>query len=176
MCVLSNRLFHFSYKSLNAPSENIMFLWNFCHLFPVLFYDWNKSITDSFWFFRGFSRNHFLEGCFTFQCGRDCFSDREALFLSECKGGRGGGGAPWGALVLMQGFSKKIIGWGSTPSPSPLSIPPTKGNSVFIFLDSTKLKIVWKRIIFLKQHVPIILWYFPSWLISTKLVIFIEIK
>ena len=172
MCVLSNNLFHFSYKSLNAPSENIMFLWNFCHLFPVLFYDWNKSITDSFWFFRGFSRNHFLEGSFTFQCGRDCFSDREVLFLSEC---RGEGRAPCRASVLMQGFSKKIIGWGGTPSP--LSIPPIKGNSVFIiFLDSTKLKIVWKRITFLKQHVPIILWYFPSWLISTKLVIFIEIK
>ena len=31
----------------------------------------------------------------------------------------GGGGAPWGALVLMGGFLKKIDGW---------QVPPTMGN------------------------------------------------
>ena len=31
-----------------------MFLWNFCHLFPVLFYDWNTIINYSFSDARGF--------------------------------------------------------------------------------------------------------------------------
>ena len=34
--IFSNKLLHFSYKSLNVPSEKIIFLWNLCHLFPVL--------------------------------------------------------------------------------------------------------------------------------------------
>ena len=48
----------------------------FCRIcaivFPVLFYEWNTSINDSFQFCLVFSRNHFLEGSFTFQwrvCG-----------------------------------------------------------------------------------------------------------
>ena len=52
--IFPNKLFHFSYEILNAPSEKITFLWNFCHLlsfFPVLFYEWNKSINGSFTFF-----------------------------------------------------------------------------------------------------------------------------
>ena len=34
----NHQLFYFSYKVLNAPSVEITFLWNFCHLFPVMFY------------------------------------------------------------------------------------------------------------------------------------------
>ena len=34
--IFSNKLLHFSYKSLNVPSEKIIFLRNLCHLFPVL--------------------------------------------------------------------------------------------------------------------------------------------
>ena len=29
----------------------ITFLWNFCHLFPVLYYEWNTSIDDNLFFF-----------------------------------------------------------------------------------------------------------------------------
>ena len=54
--VFSNKLFHFSYKILNAPSKKIMFSRNFCHLFSVLFCD-----SDFF-----FSRDHSLKGGFTF--------------------------------------------------------------------------------------------------------------
>ena len=115
-----------------------MFLWNFCHLFPVLFYDWNKSITDSFWFFRGFSRNHFLEGCFTFQCGRDCFSDREALFLSECKGGRGGGVPHEEHWFWCRGF-QKIVGWKRAPSPLPIMENPEMKTSSENFIFSIML-------------------------------------
>ena len=58
---------------------------DFCHLFPVLFYAWNTSINDSFWFLGFFSRNHFLEGGFTFQQGV-CFSDG-VLFIFKWGGG-----------------------------------------------------------------------------------------
>ena len=54
-----------------------------------------------------FSRNHFMEGCFTFQWG-----------------GRMGGGfilkwevRPIGGIGFDRGFSKKIVGWGEPPSP-----------------------------------------------------------
>ena len=46
-----------------------------------------------------------------------CFSDGGASFLS-------GGCAPWGALVLMVGGLKKIVGWGGAPP----MLPPTMGN------------------------------------------------
>ena len=62
-------MFHFSCKILIAPSDKITFLWNFCHLFPVLFYDWSTIINDSFQFFEFFFRNHFLGGGFPFQWG-----------------------------------------------------------------------------------------------------------
>ena len=45
--MFSNKMFHFSYETLKVPSEKITFLWNFCYLFSVLFYEWNKY----FWFF-----------------------------------------------------------------------------------------------------------------------------
>ena len=67
--IISNKLLHFSYKILNAPSEKITFLWNFCHLFPVLFYEWNQVLMTVSNFSGFFSRNHFLEGGFTFQWG-----------------------------------------------------------------------------------------------------------
>ena len=35
-----------------------------------------------------------------------------------------GWGAPWGPLVLVGGFSKKIVRWGGCPPP----LPPTMGN------------------------------------------------
>ena len=54
--MFSNKLFHFSYEILNVPSEKISFLWNFCHLFPVLFYEWNTSINDSYQFLGFFLR------------------------------------------------------------------------------------------------------------------------
>ena len=34
--IFSNKLLHFSYKSLNVPSEKTIFLRNLCRLFPVL--------------------------------------------------------------------------------------------------------------------------------------------
>ena len=82
------KLFHLSYKSLNVRSEKIMFLWNFCHLFPVLFYDWNTSINDSLWFFRVFSTNYFLEAGFIFQCGIIVFQ------MGELKKNQRMGGTP----------------------------------------------------------------------------------
>ena len=56
-------------------------------------------------------KSHFLEGGFTFPEGVVCQLGAVS-FLS-----RGGGGAPWGTLVLMRGFSKKIIGLGGAPPP-----------------------------------------------------------
>ena len=50
--MFSNKMFHFSYETLNVPSEKITFLWDFCHLFSLLFYEWNKY----FWFFWYFWR------------------------------------------------------------------------------------------------------------------------
>ena len=46
-----------------------------------------------------------MKGCFMFQWGGGCFSDEGASFLSR------GGGAPWGASVLVEGeggFQKKL--------------------------------------------------------------------
>ena len=38
----TTKCFTFSYEILNAPCEKITFLWNFCHLFLVLFYKCSK--------------------------------------------------------------------------------------------------------------------------------------
>ena len=46
---------------------NSIFLWNFWHFFPVLFYESNIVLMTVFKFFWVFSRNHFLEEGFTFQ-------------------------------------------------------------------------------------------------------------
>ena len=48
--IFSKKLSFFG-KVLNALSEKITFLWNFYHVFSVLFYEWNTSINDSFRFF-----------------------------------------------------------------------------------------------------------------------------
>ena len=60
-------MFHVSYKILNYPSEKIMFLWNFCHLFPVFFMIEIQVLMTVPDFSGGFPKNHFLEGGFTFQ-------------------------------------------------------------------------------------------------------------
>ena len=114
--ILSNKLFHFYYKSLNATRKKIMFLWNFCHIFPALFYHWSTSINDSFQFFRVFSRNHFLERGFIFQWGKGmwCFLDGGTSFLSE-------GARHWRASVLMGGSRKKNCRMGKRVCPS---MPP----------------------------------------------------
>ena len=102
---LSNKLFQCSYKILNAPNEKIMFLLNFCYLFPMLFYDWNASIHDSFRFF-----GDFFLGISSWY-GASLFNGW--LLLSW--------GTPHG------GISKKIIGWGKAltpPPPTPLPLFP----------------------------------------------------
>ena len=109
--IFSNKQFHFSYKSLNAPGEKIMFLWNFCHLFPVLVYDWNTTINNSSQFFRVFSRNPILQRGFIYQWGEGYFSDGGSSFLS--------GGCPMGSIGFDGGgrgaVSKKIVGWVGHP-------------------------------------------------------------
>ena len=73
--MFSNRLFQFSYEILNAPSEKIMFLCNFCHLPSVCFMGETKVLMAASDFFYFFSRNHFLKGAsffiggFAFQLG-----------------------------------------------------------------------------------------------------------
>ena len=47
-------MFLFPYEIFNAPTEKTTFLWNFSHLFPELFYEWNTSINDRFRFLGGF--------------------------------------------------------------------------------------------------------------------------
>ena len=78
-----------------------MLLWNFCHLFLVLFYEWNNynqvliTVSD---FFGHFSKNHFLEGGYTFQWG---------VFLNR---GDFKGGCPNGMhWIWWRGFPKKIM-------------------------------------------------------------------
>ena len=56
-----------------------------------------------------FSRDHFLEGGFTFQC----FSDESGFIFSEGSGWGGGGGAgcPRGSISFDGGgLKKKIVG------------------------------------------------------------------
>ena len=83
-----------------------MSLWNFCHPFPV-FYDWNTSTNDRIRFFRVFSRNHFLEGGFTFQWGWVLFFRWEGFIFKWV-------GAPWGYWFWWEGGSKKKVAWGGT--------------------------------------------------------------
>ena len=119
------KLFHSSYNILNASSEKIMFLWNFCHLCPVLFCDWNTSINDSFGFFCiffFFFLHQILEGGFTFYWGWCLFFSWEGSFIFKW-------GLPYGVtLVLMGGRgwglgkSQRIGGSGAPPC------TPTMGN------------------------------------------------
>ena len=91
----------FSNKLLNAPSEKkTTFMWNFCHLFPMLFYEWNTIINDRFRFFFFLSRNHFLKGAFTFQLEGD--------FIFKCVF-VGGGEAPHGGISFDGGRALKKV-------------------------------------------------------------------
>ena len=78
------------------------FLWNFCHLFSVLFYQWNTSINDSL---------HFL-GCFFL----GIISWKGALLFNGEGGMSHGRG---GASALMEGGFKKNNGMGDAPTPTP---------------------------------------------------------
>ena len=106
--IVSNKLLYFSYKSLNALSEKIMFLWDFCHPLPMVFYDWNTSISDSSDF------SGFFLGIISWEGLH--FSMREVVFQN-------GGfhfklGVPHGGIGFDEGWFKK--NWrmrGGTPPP-----------------------------------------------------------
>ena len=66
-------MFHVSSKILNYPSEKIMFLRNFCHLFPVFFMIEIQVLMTVPDFSGVFSKNHFLEGASLFNGGRFVF-------------------------------------------------------------------------------------------------------
>ena len=102
--------------------KKIMFLWNFHHLFLVLFYQWNNynqvliTVSD---FLGHFSKNHLLEGGYTFQWGV-CF----------WIGGISRGMPQWHALDLMKGFSKKNhVMWNHPPPIPSMGNPENDGNS-----------------------------------------------
>ena len=62
-----------------------------------------------------FSRNHVMEGCFTFQWGSLFFRWWGFIF------NWGGRGTPWRASFLMGvGFGKNIMGWGKMHPMPPL--------------------------------------------------------
>ena len=101
--MFSNKLFHFSYKSLNTASEKINVHVEF--LFPMLLI--TEVLMTVFDFSRFLSRIHFLDGGFPSQWGGwGCFSDERPLFL------RGGGQALWWwAIGFDNEGSKIIVGW-----------------------------------------------------------------
>ena len=55
-----------SQEILNALSEKIAFLMNFCHLFPIFFMSETQVLMTVPNLFGFFSRNHFLEGALLF--------------------------------------------------------------------------------------------------------------
>ena len=65
-----------------------------------------------------FSRNHVMEGCYTFQWGSLFFRWWGFIF------NWGGGGPPWRASFLMWGVWKKYHGMGG-------DAPPSTGKPVF---------------------------------------------
>ena len=82
--------FDFSYEILNAPSEKIIFFLKFQPIFfQCCFMSETQLLVTVLDFSRFFSRNHFLEGGFTFQ---------------------------WGLVFSWWGV-KKIIRWGSPMPP-----------------------------------------------------------
>ena len=103
--IFSNKLFHFSYKLLSPPSEKkTTFLWGFCRVFVIFFQYCFMSETQLLMtesdFFGFFSRNHFLEGAFTFQLeGGFIF---KSVFV-------GRGGAPWEHQLWWGGVGVKKI-------------------------------------------------------------------
>ena len=91
----------FSNKLLNAPSEKkTTFMWNFCHLFPMLFYEWNTIINDRFRFF------FFFLGIISWK-GPLLFNWRGTSFLSVCLWGEGR--HPMGVSALMGGRALKKV-------------------------------------------------------------------
>ena len=113
-----NKLFHVSHEILNAWSAEIMFLWNFCHLFPVLFYEWTIDINDSLRFL-GF----FL----------GIISWRRTLLFNVGGGGRGGGGASF--LIFLHGAGGSKKSWDGEHPPhafSTIGNPDISFNEVFI--------------------------------------------
>ena len=93
-------MFLFPCEVLNSPRQKTTFFSNFCHLFPVLFYEWNTSTADRFPFLGFYSRNHFLEGGFTFQWRGIWFSvEWDFNFKRRC--------ALLGTLALMGGWFSK---------------------------------------------------------------------
>ena len=98
-------MFLLPYEILNAPREKITFLCNFCHLFPVLFYELNTSINDPFQFF-------FL-GILSWKAALLFNGEGYGLWLRWVSFLIGG--------VPHWGYTKrgvfKIIGWGVQPFP-----------------------------------------------------------
>ena len=80
-----------------------MFLWNFCHLFPELFYQWNTSINDSFRFFGFFLGIISWKVALLFNGEGFGFQLRGVSFLSVRGGGREG--APLGNTGFDGGTS-----------------------------------------------------------------------
>ena len=100
-------------KILNAPSEKILLLRNFCNLFPVLFYKWNTQVLMTVSDFLGFfSKNHFLEGAL--------FINWRGSILSGAEGGGVGGREH----RLWWGGFEKIMRWGAPHSPPPTPMAP----------------------------------------------------
>ena len=122
---MSRNLFAKSINQYNIFYEtvSITFLWNFCHLFPVLFYDWNTIITQllmtvsNFPIFQGFLLGiNFWKGISLFN------GDGSLLF------GWGGGGCfifKWGGhgghlFWWEEGFKKNHRIGGGVPSHAPI--------------------------------------------------------
>ena len=126
-------MFHFSCKILNALSEKIVFLCNFCQFFPV-FYEWNRSINGSFQFSRIFFPGR---GFIFFSWGGFIFNWR----------------APHRGIGFDLGVLKKIMEWGRGGMPS------TRGNLVHgssLSLFFTFIVCEWFWTISVTQHNQII--------------------
>ena len=118
--IFCNKVFYFSYNILNAPSEKIMILWNFCHLFQCCFMRETQVLMTVSRFFGFFSRNRFMEGNFTFKG----WGGWGFIF----KWGRGV--ALWGGISFDGGrVSKKSCdgGGGTPPMPPPHYRKPCDG-------------------------------------------------
>ena len=105
------------YKPANLAKMNF-----FTYIFQGFYLDFKLC---------AFSRNHFMERCFTFQWGV-CLSDEGSFTF------KWGGVHPMaGASVLMGGFQKNCRMGGAPPLPPPCP-PPTMGNPAY------KLLFCWK--------------------------------
>ena len=131
---MKSRIFSMSCNLLAKSINQVKpyFLTN-CFTFLTKFW----TLTFSWWICRiFFSRNHFLEGSFTFQWWRrGMFSSSGASFLSGRGGAGGGRGHCMGGISVDGGeVSKKTIGWrGALPMH-----PHTMGNPVHECLNRLK--------------------------------------